>query len=177
MEAKSSSLDSRSFTALLGFRHHMNDLSNTGIYIDADGCPVKEEVYRVARRYKLKVFLVANAWIQCPEAVWLEMVLVDRNLDAADDWIAERASDSDIVITADIPLADRSLKNGAVVIDPRGRLFTADSIGSALANRELMSQLREMGTMTGGPAPFAQKDRSQFLQTLDQCIQKIRRRK
>ncbi|MDP6111184.1 MAG: YaiI/YqxD family protein [Planctomycetota bacterium] len=155
----------------------MNDLSNTSIYIDADGCPVKEEVYRVARRYKLKVFLVANAWIQCPEAVWLEMVLVDRNLDAADDWIAERASDSDIVITADIPLADRSLKNGAVVIDPRGRLFTADSIGSALANRELMSQLREMGTMTGGPAPFAQKDRSQFLQTLDQCIQKIRRRK
>ena len=155
----------------------MNDLSNTSIYIDADGCPVKEEVYRVARRYKCKVFLVANAWIQCPEAVWLEMVLVDRNLDAADDWIAERASDSDIVITADIPLADRSLKNGAVVIDPRGRLFTADSIGSALANRELMSQLREMGTMTGGPAPFAQKDRSQFLQTLDQCIQKIRRRK
>lgn len=155
----------------------MNDLSNTSIYIDADGCPVKEEVYRVARRYKLKVFLVANAWIQCPEAVWLEMVLVDRNLDAADDWIAERASDSDIVITADIPLADRSLKNGAVVIDPRGRLFTADSIGSALANRELMSQLREMGTMTGGPAPFTQKDRSQFLQTLDQCIQKIRRRK
>ncbi len=155
----------------------MNDLSNTSIYIDADGCPVKEEVYRVARRYKLKVFLVANAWIQCPEAVWLEMVLVDRNLDAADDWIAERASDSDIVITEDIPLAVRSLKNGAVVIDPRGRLFTADSIGSALANRELMSQLREMGTMTGGPAPFAQKDRSQFLQTLDQCIQKIRRRK
>ncbi|MDP6502061.1 MAG: YaiI/YqxD family protein [Planctomycetota bacterium] len=155
----------------------MNDLSNTNIYIDADGCPVKEEVYRVARRYKLKVFLVANAWIQCPDAVWLEMVLVDRNLDAADDWIAERASDSDIVITADIPLADRSLKKGAVVIDPRGRLFTADSIGSALANRELMSQLREMGTMTGGPAPFAQKDRSQFLQTLDQCVQKILRRK
>ena len=147
------------------------------IFVDADACPVKDEVVRVAARHQIPVTLVSNAWMRGPDHPLVRRITVAEGPDAADDWIAEHAADSDIVITADIPLADRSLKNGASVIDPKGRPFTEDSIGSALANRELMSQLREMGTMTGGPSPFSPKDRSQFLQTLDQTIQRIRRKK
>ena len=140
------------------------------IYVDADGCPVKDEVYRVAERYGLKVTLAANSWMRTPEADWIELVLVDDNIDAADDWIAEHAGESDIVITADIPLASRCLKNGARVLGPKGRVFTEASIGDALATREIKSQLRDQGTMTGGPAPFGKKDRSRFLQSLDAAV-------
>jgi uncharacterized protein len=143
----------------------------TEIYIDADGCPVKDEVYRVAERYGLKVTLAANSWMRTPDADWVELILVDDNIDAADDWIAEHAGENDIVITADIPLASRCLKNGAQVLGPKGRVFTEAGIGDALATREILSNLRDQGTMTGGPAPFGKKDRSRFLQSLDAAVQ------
>ena len=146
------------------------------IYIDADACPVKAEVYRVAERYGLKVFVVANSFLQVPREPWIERVVVPGNFDAADDWIAERAGPDDIVITSDIPLADRSLKNGASVIGSTGVPFTASSIGMAMASRELMSNLRAMGEVTGGPKPMAARDRSRFLSALDEAVQKIRRR-
>lgn len=145
------------------------------IYVDADACPVKDEVYRVAQRYGIQVTLVSNAWLRTPDENWLDLVIVDNELDAADAWIIEQSVKDDIVVTADIPLASECLKKGARVIGPRGRPFTEDSIGSALATRELMSQLREMGEMTGGPPPFQKRDRSQFLQALDQIIQAVRR--
>ena len=147
------------------------------IIIDADGCPVKEETYRVALRYSLKVIVVANSWMRVPEEEWLEVVLVDGGFNAADDWIAEHVSKNDIVVTADIPLAARCLEKGGRVLSPRGVLFTEDSIGDALASRELMSQLRDMGAVTGGPAPFDKRDRSRFLHSLDGLIQAIRRGK
>jgi uncharacterized protein YaiI (UPF0178 family) len=145
------------------------------IYVDADGCPVKQEVYRVARRYGLKVILVANSRMRIPDSDSVELVLVDDHLDAADNWIVEHVAENDIVITGDIPLAHRCLKQGARVLGPRGRVFTEDSIGSALATRDLLAHLRELGTVTGGPAPFQKRDRSQFLQRLDEIIQAIRR--
>lgn len=147
------------------------------VYIDADGCPVREEVYRVAQRYDLEVTLVANAWLRTPNAEWLELVLVSDQFDAADDRIAEAAGVDDIVITADIPLAARCIKVGARVITPRGRIHTEDSITDAVASRELMSQLRDAGLVTGGPSEFGNKQRSTFLQRLDQVIQQIRRGK
>jgi len=147
------------------------------IYVDADGCPVKNEVYRVAERYSLGVTLVANAWMRVPNRDRVELVLVDAGLDAADDWIAEHVTENDIVVSADIPLADRCIKKGARVLSPRGRVFTEDSIGGALATRDLLSHLRESGTISGGPAPFAKQDRSQFLQRLDEIVQSIRRQK
>ncbi len=147
------------------------------IFVDADGCPVKEEVYRVAKRYGLKVILVANAWMRVPAEDWLELVVVDGQLDAADDWIVEHVTEDDIVISGDIPLASRCLEKGVLVLGPRGRVFTDDTIGEALAKRELMSHLRDLGTMTGGPAPFEKRDRSRFLQRLDETIQTVRRRK
>jgi len=136
---------------------------------------VKEEVYRVALRCGLKVSVVANSWMRVPQADWVEMVVVEGQFDAADDWIAERASRNDVVVTADIPLASRCLKAGARVISPRGRIFTEDSIGEALASRELQAHLREMGQITKGPSPLARQDRSRFLQALDQVIQAIRK--
>ena len=145
------------------------------IYVDADGCPVKNEVYRVAERYGLQVYLVANAWMRVPSRDYIELVLVDAGLDVADDWIAEHVAEGDIVVTADIPLADRCIKRGARVLSPRGRVFSEESIGSALATRDLLSYLREVGTITGGPAPFEKRDRSQFLQRLDEIIQAIQR--
>jgi uncharacterized protein YaiI (UPF0178 family) len=145
------------------------------IYVDADGCPVKNEVYRVAERYGLKVYLVANTRMRTPDSDSVELVLVGAQLNAADDWIAEHAAKDDIVISSDIPLADRCIKRGARVLGPRGRVFTEDSIGGALATRDLLSHLRELGTVTGGPAPFEKRDRSQFLQRLDEIIQAIRR--
>ena len=147
------------------------------IFVDADGCPVKEEVYRVANRYGFKVILVANAWMRVPAEDWLEMVVVDGQPDAADDWIVEHVTQDDIVISGDIPLASRRLEKGVLVLGPRGRIFTDDTIGEALAKRELLSHLRDLGTMKGGPAPFEKGDRSRFLQRLDETIQTVRRRK
>ena len=117
------------------------------IFIDADACPVKEEVYRVARRYALNVTLVANMWMRIPREEWLELVVVNDQPDAADDWIVEHVDKQDIVIADDIPLADRCLKKEAMVIAPRGRMFTSDSIGDALATRDLMAHLRESGVV------------------------------
>lgn len=146
------------------------------IYVDADACPVKDEIYRVAKRYELPVWVVANMHLHVPQAKWLKMVVVSAGLDAADDWIAEAAAKDDIVITGDIPLAARCLESDAVVLDHKGGQFTEDRIGEALASREIMAQLRESGAMTKGPSPFKDSDRSQFLQKLDQVIQKIRRK-
>ncbi len=147
----------------------------TDIFVDADACPVKDEIYRVARRYGLRVVLVSNAWLRAPNEQWLEVVVVGDELDAADAWIVEHVTDDDIVVSADIPLAALCLEKGAGVLGPRGRPFTEDSIGAALATRELMSQLREMGEMSGGPPPFEKRDRSQFLQALDQMVHAIRK--
>lgn len=146
------------------------------IYIDADACPVKNEIYRVAERYGLKVFVVSNSYLNVPRDPRLELVVVNDSFDAADNWIAERAGEGDIVITADIPLADRALKRGATVIGNTGVPFTPSSIGMAMANRELLSNLRAMGEITGGPKPMAPRDRSRFLSSLDEAIQKWRRR-
>jgi len=142
------------------------------IIVDADGCPVKDEVYRVAERHGLRVVLVSNAWMRAPQADWLQRVVVEGRLDAADDWIAEQATPEDVVVTADIPLADRCLKAGARVLDPRGRVFTEDSIGEALARRALLAHLRELGTLTGGPAPVGIRDRSRFAQRLDELVRR-----
>ena len=147
----------------------------TSIYIDADACPVKAEVYRVAERYGLKVYVVSNSYLGVPRSPLIELVVVSDGFDAADNWIAERAGAGDIVITADIPLADRSLKAGAAVIGNTGVPFTAASIGMAMANRELLSNLRAMGEVTGGPKPMTQRDRSRFLSALDEAVQKARR--
>ena len=147
----------------------------TSIYIDADACPVKTEIYRVAERYGLKVFVVSNSYINVPRDLRHELVVVSDGFDAADNWIAERVGPGDIVVTADIPLADRSLKKGAAAIGSTGVAFTASSIGMAMANRELMSNLRAMGEVTGGPKPMAARDRSRFLSTLDETIQKLKR--
>ncbi len=146
------------------------------IFIDADGCPVKEEVYRVARRYGLEVALVANSCMRAPSDATIEMIVVDGKFDAADDWIVEHAVENDVVITADIPLASRCLKKKSMVLGTTGREFTEENIGEALATRELMSHLRDLGTMTGGPAPFENRDRSRFLHRLDEIIQSIRRK-
>ncbi len=145
------------------------------IYIDADGCPVKEEVYKVAGRYQLRVILVANKRLQIPIDPKIEMQVVSGGFDAADDWIVENAEAKDILITSDILLADRSIKKGLRVLNPKGKEWTEDSIGSAVAGRELMSNLRHMGEMRGGPAAMEKKDRSQFLGTLDQIIQSLKR--
>jgi len=145
------------------------------IYVDADGCTVKDEVYRVARRCKLPVVVVANHGIHTPESPLIQAVVVSQGADVADDWIAEHIERGDIVITSDIPLADRCLKKGARALGPKGKEFTEESIGDALAARALSQQLREMGLATGGPAPMAQKDRSRFLNRLDTIIQAIRR--
>ncbi len=145
------------------------------LYIDADACPVKKEAYRVAARYGWPTFVVANQFINAPASQIIFCIQVGDGMDEADDWIAERAGVGDIVITADIPLAARALENGARALGPRGREFTEDSIGDALASRALSQDLREMGVETGGPAPMAQKDRSQFLQKLDQLINAAQR--
>ena len=148
----------------------------TAIYVDADACPVKAEIYRVAERYKLKVFVVSNSYLNVPRDPRHELVVVSDSFDAADNWIAERVGPDDIVVTADIPLADRSIKAGASVIGNTGLPFTPASIGMAMANRELLSNLRAMGEITGGPKSMAQRDRSRFLSALDEVIQKIRRK-
>ncbi len=147
----------------------------TAIYIDADACPVKDEVYRVADRYRLAVFVVSNSWIRTPRHERISSVVVDDGPDIADDWIAERAGPGDIVVTADIPLADRALKARAQAIHPTGRAFTTDSIGAALASRGIGEHLRSMGEITGGPKPFVPADRSRFLQALDAAVVRARK--
>lgn len=143
------------------------------ILVDADACPVKGEIYRVAQRYSLGVTVVANSWMRVPQNTFIRLEVVSGGFDAADDWIAEQAGRDDIVITADIPLAGRCLKKGSRVLGPSGKPFTEDNIGSALATRELLSELRDMGEISGGPPPFNKRDRSLFLQQLDQIINAI----
>lgn len=145
------------------------------LYIDADACPVKDEVYRVADRYGLSVFVVCNSWIRTPANARIRLVVVEEGPDVADDWIAARATTGDIVVTADIPLAQRVLAGGAQALHPAGRPFTPDNIGGALASRAVGEHLRSMGEITGGPPPFAAADRSRFLQALDAAVVKARR--
>ena len=147
------------------------------IYVDADACPVKNEVFRVAQRYGLKVYVVSNSRLRIPEEELFELVMVKEGFDAADDWIVEHVNENDVGVSADIPLAARCLEKGARVLDPKGREFTEDSIGGALASRDLMAHLRELGTITGGPAPFEKRDRSRFLMHLDNVIQAALRAK
>jgi uncharacterized protein YaiI (UPF0178 family) len=145
------------------------------IFVDADGCPVKNEIYRVARRHQAPVVVVSNKTLRVPESDSITMQIVEGNFDAADDWIAARAGQGDLVITADIPLAARCLKNGAVVLDHRGGEFTDDMVGQALAGRELMSHVRAMGGLTGGPSAFEARDRSRFLHRLDESLRRLAR--
>jgi uncharacterized protein YaiI (UPF0178 family) len=150
------------------------------IYVDADVCPVKQEVYRVAERHALKgvdlkVLVVSNSPIAVPRDSFVERVVVGAAMDEADNWIAEHARRGDIVITADVPLASRCVKAGAEVIAPNGKPFTQDSIGMTLATRNLMDSLRSAGEITSGPKPFAARDRSAFLATLDQAIVRLKR--
>ncbi len=147
------------------------------IYVDADACPVKEEVYRVAERHGLRVILVANSWMRIPAEDWIELVIVDDQFDAADDYIVDHLETDDIVISGDIHLAARCLASGAYVLRPTGRPFTETNIGDALATRDLLSRLRDAGSLAGGPPPFKKKDRSLFLQQLDEIIQSIRRKR
>ena len=164
----------------------------TRIYVDADGCPVKQEICKVAERYGIQATFVANSWMRIGRSAARQggarpgapcsaeehkLVVVDGDFNAADDWIAGQAAANDIVITADIALAARCLAKSAVVLDPRGGAFTENTIGQALAARELMSHLRDMGQVTGGPAPFEKRNRSRFLQRLDQAIQSTLRKK
>ena len=153
----------------------MTSPATIAIYIDADACPVKQEVYRVAERHGCKVYVVSNSPIAVPRDPQIERVVVAAGMDAADDWIAERAARGSIVITQDIPLAARAVKAGAVAIAPNGKPFTEGSIGMALATRNLMDSLRSAGEITGGPRPFAPKDRSVFLQSLDREIVRLKR--
>lgn len=146
------------------------------IYLDADACPVKEEVYKVAGRYKIKVFVVANQWMKVPLDPLVEMVVVTDGFDAADDWIVEKVTNKDIVVTADILLAERCVKKQVRVLGHKGNEFTEDNVGMSVANRELMQNLRHMGEMRGGPSPMDKKARSQFLGKLDQIIQALLKR-
>lgn len=145
------------------------------ILIDADACPVKEEAYRVARRYGVPVKVVSGGGLFVPREPLIEAVMAGSGFDAADDWIAERADAMSIVVTADILLADRCLKRGATVIAPTGKRFDAASIGGAVAQRALMADLRAMGEVSGGPPPFAKADRSRFLSALDEAVIRLRR--
>lgn len=146
------------------------------IYIDADACPVKDETYRVAARHGIKVFLVSNSYIATPRDVEVERVIVPSGLDVADDWIAERAEERDLVITADVPLAARVVAKGAEAIAPNGKPFTASTIGMQLATRNLMADLREAGEITRGPRAFSPRDRSEFLQSLDRAVMRLKRK-
>ena len=146
------------------------------VLVDADACPVKDEIYRVAKRHGEGVTVVSNAWLRIPEDPAVERVVVSDGFDAADDWIAENATADSVVVTSDILLAGRCLDAGAAVLAPNGKPFTANSIGSAIATRALMADLRSGGEQLGGPPPFAKSDRSNFLQALDQVIVRLSRR-
>jgi uncharacterized protein len=146
------------------------------LLVDADACPVKDEVYRVAKRHGLQVIVVANTRMRVPAEPWIRLEVVDDGFDAADDWIVENCDVGDIVITADILLASRCLKQGAYVLGGTGKPFTEENIGDAIAAREISSEMREMGLMSGGPPPFQKRDRSAFLQQLDAAIHALRRK-
>ena len=141
------------------------------IFVDGDACPVKDETYVVATRYGVRVAVVANSHINVPEGLGVEMVLVDRGPDAADDWIATHVRPGDVVVTADVPLAARCLGAGARVLGTTGRIFDEDSIGDRLTMRDLKAHLRETGVISGGPPPLSAKDRSRFSSKLDQLVQ------
>jgi len=145
------------------------------ILVDADACPVKEEIYKVAFRHGASVTIVSNSPIRTPAHELIDRVVVSDGFDAADDWIAERAGADAVCITADILLADRCLKAGATVISPNGKPFTASSIGSAIATRAIMADLRAGGDVIGGPAPFSKVDRSRFLSALDEALVRLKR--
>jgi uncharacterized protein len=169
-------------TAVTGLRYRVVAMKPIAIYIDADACPVKQEIYRVAERHArkgvvLKVFVVTNSPIAVPRDMGelIERVVVGAGMDEADNWIVERAHSGDIIITADVPLASRCVKAGAEVIAPNGKAFTKDSIGMILATRNLTDSLRSAGEVTGGPKPFAPRDRSTFLAALDQAIVRLMR--
>jgi hypothetical protein len=146
------------------------------IFVDADACPVKPEIYKVAERYGLKVFVVANSFMNVPRGDMIERVIVNEGPDVADNWIAERAGESDIVVTADIPLAARCVKNGAIVIGPTGKPFDDNSIGMVLATRDLMTDLRSAGAVTRGPPPLSRQDISRFLSALDLAVTRLKRK-
>lgn len=148
---------------------------NIEILVDADACPVKAEIYRVAGRHVVKTLLVANSNMAIPREGAVELVTVGKGFDEADDWIAHRAGPAHIVVTADIPLASRCVAKGAQVISPTGKIFTESTIGNVLATRNLMQDLREAGTITSGPKPFSAKDRSAFLSALDVAINRLKR--
>lgn len=145
------------------------------VFVDADACPVKQEVYRVAGRFRLGVTLVTNSWMRVPDEPWITLEVVKDGFDAADDWIVEQVQTNDIVVTADILLAGRCIKKGARVIGSTGKPFTEDNIGMAVASRDLMSELRSAGAITGGPPPMTKRDRARFLEQLDNVIQSILR--
>ncbi|MEH6474308.1 MAG: YaiI/YqxD family protein [Sneathiella sp.] len=147
----------------------------TIIYIDADACPVKDEIYKVAGRHKLKTFVVSNSWLRIPQSPLIEQSVVDDGFDAADDWIVDHVGEKDVVITSDIPLADRCLKKKAVVMGPTGKPFTEQSIGMALAMRELNTHLRDIGEISGKNAAFSKRDRSNFLNILENTLQRLRK--
>ena len=146
------------------------------ILVDADACPVKDEIYKVAYRLSVPVTVVSNAHLRVPEHALIERVVVSSSFDAADDWIAQQAGSQTVVVTADILLADRCIKAGATVISPTGKPFTANSIGAAVATRAIMADLRAGGDIVGGPAPFAKADRSRFLSALDEALVRLKRR-
>jgi uncharacterized protein YaiI (UPF0178 family) len=150
-------------------------MTSITLYIDADACPVKDEAYRVAARHGIKVFVVSNSGLAVPRDPMVERVIVPAGPDVADDWIAERAGASDIVITSDIPLAARCVKAGAAVIAPNGKVFDEAAIGLALATRNLLDSLRSSGEITGGPKPFSPRDRSAFLSALDRAVTRLKR--
>ena len=150
-------------------------MSQLAILVDADACPVKDEIYKVAWRHRVPVTVVSNSHIRVPDHPLISRVVVSDSFDAADDWIAEAAGAKTVVVTGDILLADRCLKAGATVIAPTGKPFTGASIGGAIATRAIMADLRAGGDQLGGPAPFAKADRSRFLQALDAAVVKLSR--
>ncbi len=147
----------------------------TKVFVDADACPVKDEVYRVTGRLGIQVVVVSNGWLRVPDTPLIERVTVSDGLDRADDWIAERAGPGDVVVTTDVPLAHRCVTAGARVLAPTGRAFTEQSIGNDLATRNLLTELRDTGEIRGGGRSFTKQDRSKFLQALDTALQQIRR--
>ncbi|WP_227340174.1 YaiI/YqxD family protein [Sphingopyxis sp. P8] len=150
-------------------------MTTPAILVDADACPVKDEIYRVAWRHEVPVKVVSNMRLRVPDHPLIERVVVSDAFDAADDWIADAADAASIVVTADILLADRALKAGATVLAPNGKPFTAASIGPAIATRAIMADLRAGGDQIGGPPPFTKADRSQFLQALDAALVRLKR--
>ncbi len=148
----------------------------TALYVDADACPVKDEVMRVAERHALPVLMVSNQWMRIGNHPLVQSVVVAEGMDAADDWIAERAGNTDVVITADIPLAARVIANGAQVLRPNGKPITEAAVGDVKATRDLMQHLRDSGQITGGPAGFTKQDRSRFLSALETMVQAAKRR-